>query len=276
MARGDDAQASGARKRPRTSRTSTGASAGAGRIGAGAGTAIHPHYHHQHGHPHGAPLPHSLALTPGLSADDLHGPINLLRVNGHREPGRYAVVPEETQALFDKDPELDALLWFPAPPLDGPTQVKRQRYTLLRPPVHSLDYLYERIVQQQKEKEQQQQHQPASSVPADPEPVSKGKSSQKRGKSSKKRKAPAAARAGQKAAPEPVDSGDAAAPNVTDADVAEEIIAEEEAERLLLTSLQTLAAPEGQASSADAISDAFDSFLKKSEQNFFDNFRSDR
>ncbi|CAD6890544.1 unnamed protein product [Tilletia controversa] len=227
MARGDGASASGARKRPRMSRAGR-ASMGTAIAGAGgAMTAALPH--------------HNAAFAPGLTADDVHGPINLLRLNGHRDPGRYAVVPEETQVLFDKDPEHDTLLWYPAPPLDGPTQVARQKNTLVKAPLHSLDYLYERIVKQQE--------QTAESAPAvgtqnalpEVEPPAKSKASSKRGKATRKRKAPTAAHAGESSAAIEHSEGEASNVHLLVEDNAEEVLSEGEAETQLLRSLQALA-----------------------------------
>ncbi|KAE8210766.1 hypothetical protein CF327_g5408 [Tilletia walkeri] len=228
MARGDDTNASGSRKRPRLSR------AGRASMGAVAGSA-NP----------AVALPHhnSAVFGPGLSADDVHGPLNLLRVNGHRDPGRYAIVPEETQVLFDKDPEQDTLLWFPAPPMDGPTQVARQKFTFVNAPLHSLDYMYQRIVQQQEQQRTASESAllvaPQDAL-AEVEPPTKNKSTHKRGKNSRKRKAPAVAHAGvAQAASDQVEEEVSNGRDLVD-DHNEELLSQEEAEALLLRGIQAL------------------------------------
>ncbi|KAL9935142.1 hypothetical protein V8E36_006218 [Tilletia maclaganii] len=218
---------------------------------------------------------HPASTGAGLTASDLHSPLNLLRLNGHRDPGRYIVVPEETQALFDKDPELDTLLWFTAPPLDGPTQAARQRNTLVNAPIHSLDYLYQRITEQQEEKRAREANAVTgldalaaagdailAAAAESSQPKSTSRAAPKRGKAARsKRKAPAATAADSasttaeehhEAAQEDEPSGDA---NVA------ETLTEGEAEARLLASLEALV----QKTSSTGADDPLSRYLSQSQ-----------
>lgn len=59
-------------------------------------------------------------------------------------PAYYKTLPPETQSLFQQDAESGNLLWYPAPPALGPSEIKCQRQwnNGEKVPLHSLDYLY--------------------------------------------------------------------------------------------------------------------------------------
>ncbi|KAK0550095.1 hypothetical protein OC846_003804 [Tilletia horrida] len=262
MARGDDIQATDSRnKRPRTSRAGPSSSASS-RLSHG-GATYRVEYHNGP-----SPVPPQ-AAGPGLTADDIIGPVNLLRVNGHREPGRYGLIPEETRALFDKDPEQDALLWFSAPPIDGPTQAARHRFTLLRPPVPSLDYLYQRVLQKQQAAESAGP--PAQEEVAISEAPQRSKATSKKGKAARKRKA-AAADADVKEPPET--TADVEAANT----LAEEVPAlpppsAEELQQSLLAGLEALRPAQMPKSALSSYEEAINRYLESTEREFFDRFK---
>jgi hypothetical protein len=64
-------------------------------------------------------------------------------------PAYYKTLPVETQQLFHQDAETGNVLWYPAPPILAPSEVKLQRQWNHGEKVstHSLDYLYYRATQ---------------------------------------------------------------------------------------------------------------------------------
>ncbi|PWN49502.1 hypothetical protein IE53DRAFT_317515 [Violaceomyces palustris] len=74
-------------------------------------------------------------------------------VSAQKGEGHFSMLPEETQKLFSSQPD-DQVMWYPAPPLDGPAQQEAQHRGYWQPlssPTPSLDYMYDLVLRSQKD-----------------------------------------------------------------------------------------------------------------------------